>query len=114
MKEFEVYAMFDRDAVEALVDRVLVGVGLVKQQGCRTLCILDLTEGFEEVKVDAVAPGRSGSDECVHQSFRGGKEERWTEAGVVFLSERGLFGDVVGVVFQQEARIQNYTLVVEV
>lgn len=25
-----------------------------------------------------------------------------------------LFGDVVGVVFQQEVRIQNYTLVVEV
>lgn len=57
MKEFEVYAMFDRDAVEVLLDRVLVGVGLVKQPGCRTLCILKLTEGFEEVKVDAVAPG---------------------------------------------------------
>lgn len=63
MKEFEVYAMFDRDAVEVLVDRVLVGVGLVKQPGCRTLCILDLTEGFEEVKVNAVAPGQSGSDD---------------------------------------------------
>lgn len=88
------YAMFDRDAVEILVDRVdvVVGAGLVKQPGCRTLCILDFTEGFGKVKVNAVALVQSGSDECVHQSFSGGKEERWTEAGdVFFLSERRSF-----------------------
>lgn len=84
--EFEVYAMFDRDAVKVLVDgvNVVVGVGLVKQAGCRALCILDFTEGFGKVKINAVALVQSGSDECVDQSFIGGKEERWTETCDVF------------------------------
>lgn len=65
--------------MEVLVDgiNVVVGVGLVKQVGCKALCILDFTEGFGKVKVDAVALVQSGSDEYAYQSLvemkRGGQ-----------------------------------------
>lgn len=51
--EFKVYAMCDRVAVEVLADEinVVMEVGLVKQAGCRALCILDFTKGFGKVRV---------------------------------------------------------------
>lgn len=85
-EEFEVYVMFYRDAVGVLKNgaNVVLGVGLVKQEGCRALCILDCTEEFGKVKVNSVVLVQSGWEECVIQSFSGEKEKRWKETGDVF------------------------------